>query len=91
MKKLQLAREEQIEQPQQQMVLVDDAVPLGPGQQEIEDNLLLLKITLYSEDNKATIINALHITRPRRMQMANDADIDLLTHFPFFFTHPQMV
>lgn len=72
-----------------------DVVTLGqnetPGQQEVEDNLLLLRTTLYNKENEAAMMHSLRVTRSRRMEMAKDADIDLLTVFPFFFTHPEMV
>lgn len=55
------------------------------------DELLYLKSVVINENSMPEILKRLEITRRQRDEMVRSDTIDLMEHFPFFFTCPQLV
>lgn len=61
------------------------------SQQYSMDDLLYLKTVVVSIANMAEIRKRLEKTRQQRDEMVRNETHDLMEHFPFFFTCPQLV
>lgn len=61
------------------------------GQKYSMDDLLYLKTVVISETNLDEVRKKLEITREHRDELVRKDTIDLMEHFPFFFTRPQLV
>lgn len=55
------------------------------------NDVLFLKTLVVSDEVMETIFQKLNSTREYRKKMLLDKTIHLKEHFPYFFTHPQLV
>lgn len=63
--------------------IIDDAVAA--------DDVVFLKSLPVSDESMDTILQKLSSTRTYRQKMLLDKKIHLKEHFPYFFTHPDLV
>lgn len=57
----------------------------------IEEDLLFLKTSVVNEDTVDIIKLKLKETAKSRLHMMLSPKMDLIEHFPFFYTHPELV
>lgn len=68
-----------------------DADKDADNERNAEEDLLFLQTVVITEQNKHIAEVKIRNTSKLRMQMLNDENLNMLEHFPFLFTHPELV